>query len=171
MQETTRVPNITKGQSRTHMNLLDLTLSELYQKNVVCLKFNNTATDAAKLMLENHIGDVVVIDDESGKSIPVGIVTDRDIVIATVAKGLDPKSVKLSEIMSKKIVTASESEGLGNLVKMMTDEGLSRLPIVDSSGELKGILTSKKLFQTFTNALCDLASISVAQQRREEETH
>jgi CBS domain-containing protein len=122
-------------------------------------------------MLENHIGDIVVTESHNGKTVPVGIVTDRDIVISSVAKKLAPETLKLSEIMTKKMVTATEGSNLSDLVQLLTDEGISRLPIVDSDGALKGILTSKRLFQYFAEGICELSSLSNQQQRREEKAH
>jgi CBS domain-containing protein len=146
-------------------------LDQLYEKNVVCLNSKSTISEAARLMAENHIGDIVITDETDGAVIPVGIVTDRDLVINSIAKDLDPKIVRLSEVMTKRIVTASEDDDLSSLVKLMTDEGISRLPIVDTVGSLKGILSSKRLFQFFAESLCELSSISVQQQSREEQMH
>jgi CBS domain-containing protein len=146
-------------------------LSELCESDVVCLEPSNTIYDAAKEMLEKHIGNVVITEERDGKVIPVGIVTDRDIVINSTAKKLDPESVKLSSIMTKKIVTVKENEDLTTLIKILTDEGVGRIPVVDEAGALMGILSSKRIFQYFAQGLCELSSLSVQQHRREEKVH
>lgn len=148
-----------------------LSLDLLYEKDVVCLSADNTVLEAAELMRENHIGDVIVTQDLDGRGAPIGIVTDRDIVLHVVAKNLNPESIKLSEIMTKKIVTANENHDLSDLVKLITEEGVGRLPIVDKEGNLKGILSSKRLFQYFTQCLWDLSTFSGQQQRREGKAH
>jgi CBS domain-containing protein len=155
----------------TKMKSFGPSLDQLYEKDVVCLKASNTVFDAAKEMLENHVGDVVVVEEKNGKTVPVGMVTDRDIVISSIAKKLNPESVLLSEIMANNIVTASEEANLSDLIKCIYDEGVSRLPIVDSSGTLKGVLSSKRLFQYLAQGLCELSSLSVQQQQREEKAH
>ncbi|MEK6774094.1 MAG: CBS domain-containing protein [Bdellovibrionota bacterium] len=154
------------------MELLAQSLSQFYEKDVVCLTINDTIFDAAKLMLEKHIGDIVITDENADRSpIPVGIITDRDIVVNSVAKKLDPASVKLSAVMTEQLVTATEESSLTDLVQLMTDEGISRLPIVDSGGALVGILSSKRIFQYFAQGLCELSSLTVRQQQREQDTH
>jgi len=161
-----------RNKEKISADTFGLSLKELYEKDVVCLKSSDTVFDAAQLMLENHIGDIVVTAIRDGKNVPVGIVTDRDIVIHSIAKKLAPESLKLSEIMTKKLVTVTEGSSLSDLVQLMTDEGINRLPIIDEMGALKGILTSKRLFQYFAQGLCELTSLSVQQQSREEEkTH
>lgn len=144
-------------------------LEDLYEKKVVCLKPEDTVFDAAKEMLNYDVGDIVIAEEKNGMTVPVGIITDRDIVINTTAKKLDPEKVRLSEIMSKELITAKEDDSLTTLVSLLSDEGVRRLPIVDSDGALKGILSSKRLFKYFAQGLCELSSISSFQQ--EQRTH
>jgi len=171
-------------QTKTHMQhmrmktniqkkeIFGASLSELYEKDVVCLKSTDSISDAATQMLEKHVGDIVIIEDrDDGKVVPIGMVTDRDIAIKSIAKMFDPESINLSDIMSKKIVTATENDDMSTLVKRLVDEGVSRLPIVDDTGALKGILSSKRLIQFFAQGLCELSSISLQQQKREEKRH
>jgi CBS domain-containing protein len=146
-------------------------LEPLFERDVVCLTQNSSAFDAAMEMLKNHVGDVVVTDETNGAQIPIGIVTDRDIVIHSIAKKRNPETVKLSEIMTSRIVTAFEEDDIGTLVKLMTEEGIGRLPIVDRSGALVGILSAKRLYQYLAQSLCELSSLSVQQQSREEKVH
>jgi CBS domain-containing protein len=166
-------------QSHDHLNsdsaekkhLLTSSMEQFYEKNVVCLNPNDTIADAAKLMLENHIGNIVVTDDKDGKNIPVGIITDRDIVLCSTAKDLMPSTQMVKEVMTKNIETAGDHNDINDLVDLMVSRGISRLPIVDSFGELKGILTSKRIFQYFSRGLCELSSLSEKQQVREEKSH
>ncbi|MGZ3726906.1 MAG: CBS domain-containing protein, partial [Pseudobdellovibrio sp.] len=109
-------------------------LDQLYEKEVITLKTTATLFEAAKVMRDKHVGNVVIVEEKNGKSIPVGLVTDRDLVINSIAKKLNPESVKISEIMNKKIVTATEDDDFSDLVKYISEEGVGRLPIVDASG-------------------------------------
>lgn len=172
MQKQSKVHSHSRVKSNQNKKgTFSLSLDQLYEKDVVCLKPDDTVYDAAREMLENHIGDIVITQEENGKTMPVGIVTDRDLVINATAKKLDPETIKLSDIMSKKVITATEDDDLTTLVRLVVDEGVSRLPIVDEAGNLAGILSSKRLFQYFAQGLCELSSISVQQQQREESTH
>lgn len=146
-------------------------MEQLCEKDVVCLKSSDTIFDAAERMCADHVGNVVIVDEKNGKKIPVGMLTDRDIVINSIAKKLKPESVKISDIMSKKVVTATDDIEISELIQLITTEGVSRLPIVDSSGALIGILSSKRLFQYMAQGLCLLSSLSIQQQKREEKTH
>ena len=146
-------------------------MEQLCEKDVICLKPSDTVFDAAERMCADHVGNVVIVDDKNSRKIPVGMLTDRDIVINSIAKKLNPESIKISDIMSKKVVTASEDIEISDLIQLITTEGVSRLPIVDSSGALIGILSSKRLFQYMAQGLCLLSSLSIQQQKREEKTH
>jgi CBS domain-containing protein len=93
-------------------------IHQLCEKDVVCLTPDATILEVAKNMLDEHIGDVVIIKENAGKSVPVGIVTDRDIVINTIAKQVSPENVRMSEIMTHNIVTANENEDLLEVVEI-----------------------------------------------------
>ena len=172
MQNETKIHAHAKMEpTRESKTLFNPLLEQLYEPDVVCLKPSNSLYEAAKEMLDNHVGNVLIVDEYSEKNIPVGIITDRDIVINSLAKKVDPASIELSTIMTKKIVTAPEDADLSTLVKILTEQGIGRIPIVNAAGELKGILSSKRLFQFFAQGLCELSSLSVEQQRREGKTH
>ena len=150
------------------MNNFGSSLEDFYEKDVVCLRADNTVLEAAKLMLEHHVGNIVITDStENAKKVPVGIITDRDIVLNSIAKDLAPEFLKLSDIMTDNLVTVTEGASLSDLVQLFTEEGVSRLPVVDDSGELKGILSSKRLFQYFAQGLCELSSLSSQREKRE----
>jgi CBS domain-containing protein len=69
-------------------------ITEFCVRNVVCGSRETTVVDAAALIRKRHVGNVIVIDQIGDKRVPVGIVTDRDIVVEVVAAGLDPKLIK-----------------------------------------------------------------------------
>lgn len=96
---------------------------------------------AADLMHSRGVGDVVVVEDSK----PVGMLTDRDIVLRVTAKGLDPHKVSVQEIMTAPVITMSEEEELSNAIGLMRSHGIRRLPIVDKDGRLRSILTMDDL--------------------------
>ena len=101
------------------------------------LPVDATIGEAARLMDDRAVGAVVVVDQEGGR--PVGIVTDRDLVIQVVARGLDPKSVKVADVYTEKPVVATPEEPLDQALQRMAEEQVRRLPVV-SDGELVGML-------------------------------
>lgn len=66
--------------------------------------------EAAQLMRRNHVGTLIVVEEVNGMLVPQGIVTDRDIVVVVLAEGLDPKSIKVIDIMKVELMTAVETE-------------------------------------------------------------
>jgi CBS domain-containing protein len=122
---------------------------------VICTVSRASIADVAKLMRDHHVGCVVVIDPP-GSGIPVGIVTDRDIVVAAVAMNLDPRTLSAGEIMSPDVVTTTEEEDTAWAMKVMRDRGLRRLPVVDAEGEVVGIVTFEDLLGPASEAISDV---------------
>ena len=84
-------------------------IGEVCKRNVATTVARASLADVAKLMRASHVGSVIVVDPP-GSRIPVGIVTDRDIVVEAVAADRDARSVSAGEIMSRNLVTAAESD-------------------------------------------------------------
>ncbi|MDP2706986.1 MAG: CBS domain-containing protein [Burkholderiales bacterium] len=93
--------------------------------------------DAATLMREGDFGDVVVL--EKGRL--CGILTDRDIVVRVLATGDDPSSVRVGDICSRVLVTVSESDSIGDAVRLIRAKAVRRLPVLDDDGKLVGIVS------------------------------
>ena len=87
-------------------------------------------------MREHHVGGLVVVKEKSGKRVPVGIVTDRDLVIEVIAEGVDMGDISVGDIMSDQLVTAREGDDLLETIKMMRARGIRRLPVIDDDGAL-----------------------------------
>jgi CBS domain-containing protein len=102
--------------------------------------------EAARLMRHHHTGNLVVIDDPQGDRAPVGIVTDRDIVVQVLAGDLDPAKTKVAAIMGPRLVIATASETVSDAIERMRQHGVRRLPVVDHAGSLMGIVTLDDLF-------------------------
>jgi CBS domain-containing protein len=86
-----------------------------------------TVADAARLMRDDHIGDVIVMDD----SHICGIVTDRDIAVRAVAEGKDPTKFPIGSICSKELVTARPDDTVDDAARLMREKALRRLPVVE----------------------------------------
>jgi CBS domain-containing protein len=87
-----------------------MTVGKLCSRDVASAVRDTTVLDAAKQMRHRHVGDIVVVEG----TIPVGIVTDRDIVLGVVATGLDPKAFTLGDLILKDVVTCREDVELWN---------------------------------------------------------
>jgi CBS domain-containing protein len=119
-------------------------------------------------MRHHHVGTLVVVEQmNSGKGVPVGIVTDRDVVIEVMATGLDPNAITVGDIMDQELVTARESEGVLETMQIMRYKGVRRLPIVDKDGQLVGIVSIDDLLEVLAEEFSELAKIMAREQARE----
>lgn len=118
-----------------------MAIGEICKREVVIVTRQAPVIEAARLMRQYHVGDVVVVDELSGRRRPVGIVTDRDIVIEVVAMEVAAQSLCVGDIMSAELATVRETEGVFETIRYMRDKGIRRLPVVDRDGWLQGIVT------------------------------
>jgi CBS domain-containing protein len=103
---------------------------------------------AAELMREEHVGFLVVVPEEPcGPQPPLGVLTDRDIVVSVVAKGADPASLKIGDVMSMQPVVAGESDTVDLALRAMRRSGIRRLPVVNGHGEIVGVLSLDDLLE------------------------
>lgn len=114
---------------------------------------------AAELMREKHIGFLVIVSAEpSGPQPPLGVLTDRDIVVAVVAKRADPASLKVGDVMSMQPVVAAESEAVDVALRTMRRAGVRRLPVVNARGEVVGVLSFDDLLEFVANEMGSLST-------------
>jgi CBS domain-containing protein len=147
-----------------------MTVGDICTRNVVVAPKGELVTDAAKRMRTSHVGDLVVVEARNGRHVPVGIVTDRDIVISVVAG--DPAyvhSLLLSDIMSTDLITAREQDTIEDGLRKMHEHGVRRLPIVDGVGTLIGILTLDDVLRYLTAQQSELVSLVAREQVRERQ--
>ncbi len=136
-------------------------------RDVVVASRETTVREAAKLMAENHVGNLVVVEDIGGRRVPVGIITDRDIVRNLVAEGLDALVFTLGDLGARALVTAEEHQGIYECMQQMRINGIRRLPVVDLKGGLVGIISVDDLIQLLAEEMGELAKVIVREQARE----
>lgn len=143
-------------------------IRELCTQDVVTASPDVTIAAAAKLMRHHHVGSIVVCDRlNGGKRIPLGIVTDRDIVVEVVAPELHAETITVGDIMGRKVITAQETEGVQQVLEVMRSKGVRRLPIVREDGNLVGIVSIDDLFGALAKELSEVARIVARGQLRE----
>lgn len=135
------------------------------ETDVITVRPDASLTEAAVLMRDQHVGDLVVSDGRE----PLGMITDRDITLAF-ADG-DFENLRVTDVMSNTPACGNENDDIFTLIRTMKDCGVGRLPICRDDGRLCGIITAKKLLQVLVKGLIDLASLSKEQQRMEEKRH
>lgn len=139
---------------------MKMPISEFCQRNVVYVTSETTVTEAAALMRQHHIGDVIIVEERGGKRVPVGIVTDRDIVVEVVAAGVDPNELKLGDLKLAPLVTVNESATYAQTVSKMSVEGVRRIPVLAADGTLAGIITLDDMLWQLAAPLAALAGLS-----------
>jgi CBS domain-containing protein len=147
-----------------------MTVGDICNREVVVAPKGEMVVDAARRMRTSHVGDLVVVENRGGRHVPIGIVTDRDIVIAAVAG--DPDHINyllLSDVMTPDLVTAKEEESIETALKKMQEHGIRRLPIVDAIGALVGILTLDDVLRYLTAQQSELVALVVREQKRERQ--
>lgn len=142
-------------------------IGDICIREVVTATRDTTVQEAAQLMRENHVGDLVVMQGSNGNRTPVGIVTDRDIVVAVVAPDLDPAVLTLEDIMSPELEIAQEDQGVFETINQMRTAGVRRIPVVTKARSLVGILSIDDLIQLLAEEMTELAKLISREQRRE----
>ena len=138
-------------------------IGELCTRVVVTCPRDASATEVAQKMREHHVGDVVVVERSGHALTPVGVITDRDLVVEVMALGIDPGFLRAEDLIVGDVVTASESELVHDAIWHMRRKGLRRLPIVDAAGHLAGMLTSDDVARFLAEDLVDLVRVAPLQ--------
>jgi CBS domain-containing protein len=143
-----------------------MAVGELCVRDVVVTSRTSTIQEAAQLMRQHHVGNVVVVEDVNGRK-PVGIVTDRDIVLSVIATKLDPTVFTLGDLLMQELVSVDENTGVFDCVQKMRMNGVRRMPVVDAKGGLVGIVTVDDLIQLLAEEMNELAKVISREQARE----
>jgi CBS domain-containing protein len=143
-------------------------VGEVCNRDVIITEPSDSIYAVAELMRSYHVGDVVVVERRGEQRVPVGIMTDRDIVIELIAKQVDMKSVTVGDAMSTDLLTAQESDQLTELVERMRARGVRRVPVVNGDGGLVGIVAVDDVVGLAAEQLTSLVMLMQKEGRREE---
>jgi CBS-domain-containing membrane protein len=119
-----------------------------------------TILQVADLMHSLHVGDLVVVEYRQEKPVPIGIITDRDLVVKVLALRIDPSAITVGDVMSRKLVTVKVGEQLETAIERMRGSGVRRVPLVDAEGVLVGIVTLDDIVEKFSFAIADISRVS-----------
>jgi CBS domain-containing protein len=144
-------------------------IGEICNREVVFVRRDETVREAARLMREYHVGDLVVVDERDGRRVPTGILTDRDIAVGIVAKHLDADALAVGDVIGPELVIVKESDGVADTIELMRTKGVRRIPVVDAGGALVGIVTADDMLDLLAEELSAIARIVSREQRREAE--
>ncbi len=133
-------------------------VKDIMTKNVAYIKPDTTVADAAKLMQQHNVGSIPVCDQTG----VVGVVTDRDIVLRNVTAGQDPKSTRVSTIMTTSIATVSSDTDVNKVGDIMSKNQIRRIPVVDNNSlvgivALGDLATDRRFDMEASEALTDIS--------------
>ncbi|ABC35862.1 CBS domain-containing protein [Burkholderia thailandensis] len=126
------------------------------------------ALELAERMRHAHVGDIVVIEYRDGDAVPIGLVTDRDLVVEVMARGEAPDQVTAGQVMSRGLIVVSETDEIAMALEEMRRSGIRRLPVVDDMGRLTGIVTLDDIVEYLAALFGGIAEISKLQQVEEQ---
>lgn len=142
-------------------------VTDVCNHEVVAATRDESILDTVKLMRDRHVGSVVVVDDSNGERSPVGILTDRDIVIELVAEGCDLSAITVGDAMSYELMSVGERDEVMDALRVMRSKGIRRVPVINESGGLVGILAFDDILKVIAEQLADLVSVIALEQGRE----
>ena len=129
-------------------------IGQICIKPVVTAAPDTTIQAAARLMREKNVGALVVAKNRKAK----GFLTDRDIAVDVVAKGKDPATVRVSQVMRKNPTVIGADKGILDATKILSAKGLWRLPVVGKGGKLVGIIALDDLLMLMGSEMGNIAS-------------
>ena len=144
-----------------------MTIGTICNREVITVQRDATVLHAAVLMRQHHVGDVVVIENRKNKTVPIGIVTDRDIVVELVATELDCNVITVGDIIITKLIVVKDSAGVFEAIQLMANKGVRRLPVVDADGGLVGIITLDDLLLLLSKELAAFTKLVTREQKNE----
>ena len=142
-------------------------IGDICTREVVSVRADASILSAACLMREHHVGDVIVVSEKSGRRVPIGILTDRDIVVELVAKEVPLGDVTVGDAMSLDLLTARTRDDLDETVRSMRVKAVRRVPVVNDEGELVGVLSLDDLMGRAADYLSHVRAL-VSRERSKE---
>lgn len=142
-------------------------VGEFCNREVIVIGADESVKVAAELMRKHHVGDVVLVEERQGRRVPVGIITDRDLVVEIMVPELDPGELAARDIVTGSLATTRSEDSMLDALDLMRSKGVRRLPVVETDGALAGIITVDDVMGLLTEMLGRLAGVVERQRTRE----
>jgi CBS domain-containing protein len=144
-----------------------MSVGSICNHNVATIGPKDSVQHAAVLMREEHVGNLIVVEHRDGRRMPVGILTDRDIVVAIAAKKVSLDDLTVGDAMSANLLTVNEANGVDHALREMQRIGVRRAPVVDSDGRLVGVLSIDDVIAHLAAQLGHIADVVTHGQETE----
>jgi CBS domain-containing protein len=143
-------------------------VGRICNRRVATISKDEPVLEAARRMRDEHVGDLVVLDDDGGRRVPVGILTDRDIVVGLLAKDAEHLGqLDVKDLLTHAVTAVSEAEDVEDVILKMQHIGVRRMPVVDAAGELCGIFTVNDFLGLLSEDLASIVLLVANAHRRE----
>jgi len=138
------------------------------KRGVVTVAPTDDLIAAAHVMREKHVGYLIVSSGpaEAHKRV-VGVLTDRDIVVAVLAQEVDAHALKVGDVMTRDPLLIEEGQSIEAVLRHMREAGVRRVPVVDRSGALTGVLSIDDVLERIAEQLINIAGSIRNEQRME----
>jgi CBS domain-containing protein len=146
---------------------ITMNIGEICTRRLVTADKDASLQQAAALMREQHVGTLVVVASGPEGVHAVGIVSDRDIVVEAVARGLDMTQTPLGRLAQGKLAVVPAAGGVGEAIDSMKTRGVRRLLVAGEGGELVGIVSLDDLVDAVAHEMAQLAHVARAGIERE----
>lgn len=144
-----------------------MSVGQYCNRHIVTAERSTEVREIARMMRHQHVGTVLIVDRNGGKEYPVGIVTDRDLVVEVLAQEGSPDAVRVNDVMSTTLVTAREDDNFWRTLDRMSAKGVRRLPVVDKDGVLVGILAIDDILSVLAVGLSDVTLLTQREVAKE----
>ncbi|HVY79604.1 MAG TPA: CBS domain-containing protein [Steroidobacteraceae bacterium] len=136
-----------------------MNVGDICQHNVVTVRPFDELMVAARLMREQHVGYLIVVEPafSEGTFQPVGVLTDRDLVVSVMAREIDPRSLRVGDVMTREPMLARTDDSIAAALEQMRRIGVRRVPVVGDQGELLGVLSLDDVIHALVSQLGDVA--------------
>ncbi len=129
-------------------------LIDMLNREVITIAPDAAVSEAAYLMMREDIGSLVVVDN---KMFPIGILTDRDLVVSVIAEGMNPDDVSVADVMTPDVIYVEEDTNILDILSTMSEYSIRRMPVT-KDGKLSGIVSVDDLIVIVATELADLAT-------------
>lgn len=144
-----------------------MNVGQLCQREVVTTRPGDELSAAAQAMRSKHVGFLVVAEPAGTRQRVVGVITDRDIVIAVLAREVDTRQLRVGDVMTREPLLAEQNQPVESVVGLMREVGVRRVPVIDKDGYLVGVLSIDDVLELMAEQLVNIAD-SLRSERRAE---
>ena len=148
-----------------------MNIGNICSRETIIAETRDSILATARLMRKHHVGSLIIVSRDQDGVRPVGIITDRDIVIQAISEEINLDTIVAEDVMSRDLVIAREDDDLFEAFECMCMKGVRRMPVVDAGGLLIGILSIDDLLEVIVNEMKNLIHLFKHEQLKERQIH